>query len=410
MKKRAFFKRTILFFVATIAIIVFVIACSSDRQSKDSLPFIDVRNNYPEKEILLTDIAEVTYLHLNTDDDNYLYSGSIRYITENTIIVVDFGRGITSGNILFFTKDGMPKSYFNRRGQGPEEYSEVYRVFYDEATDDVFVCGLARDIIKVYSSNGKYKREIRLPQEVKADGNAIESFDEYSLFFRDINLTVKNSQARFENMPVEEETVSSFYRISKTDGKVLDYVELPLAPIFLGIIDNGMRIVGRAGTRHLLKYAEGVHLCNPENDTVYVYNKSKSVTPALYKTPSVGSTDPMTYLNNCVDMGQYQFLEVVTVRAGDEYIGVFPVKYYMRDKTNGEIIRPKLLLPDYRGKEFVITPSPLRIFKNEYVFEIDLTELKDADHENKLSGKLKELVDTLDENNDNNVFILVSFK
>jgi len=43
-------------------------------------------------------------------------------------------------------------------------------------------------------------------------------------------------------------------------------------------------------------------------------------------------------------------------------------------------------------------------------FELDLTELKQASRENKLSGKLKELVTSLNEDIDNNVFMFVDFK
>ena len=43
-------------------------------------------------------------------------------------------------------------------------------------------------------------------------------------------------------------------------------------------------------------------------------------------------------------------------------------------------------------------------------FELDLLELKQAFSENKLRGKLKELVGTLDEEKDNNVIMFVNFK
>jgi len=42
--------------------------------------------------------------------------------------------------------------------------------------------------------------------------------------------------------------------------------------------------------------------------------------------------------------------------------------------------------------------------------EFDLIELKQAYRDNKLNGKLKELVATLNEDEDNNVFVLIQFK
>jgi len=111
-------------FVVTVSMII----CASCQQPKGELPHIDVRKDYPEKELILTDIADVSYLHPSSDDDDYLYNGLIRAITANTIVIVD----MRSGDILFFSKDGAPKSRFNRRGNGPREYRSAYRVLFDE--------------------------------------------------------------------------------------------------------------------------------------------------------------------------------------------------------------------------------------------------------------------------------------
>jgi hypothetical protein len=132
----------------------------------------------------------------------------------------------------------------------------------------------------------------------------------------------------------------------------------------------------------------------------------------IYKTPPVASTDPMTYLNNCIDQGNYQFMEIFTVRTGDDYSAVLPVKYYLRDKKTGEVFRQQIILPDYKGIEFFIGPSITgRDYVNGHVyFELGLVELKQASRENQLSGKLKELVETLNEMEDNNIFMFVKFK
>jgi hypothetical protein len=387
-----------------IVVLFFITCCSSGKNPTDDLVCIDISKNFPEKEIILTDIADVEYLYLSSDDDDYLYSGTITYITKNTVVV--YCR--TSGNILFFSKDGKPKSRFNRKGQGPEDYINAMAVIYDEATDDVFVNRM-RDIL-VYSSAGVYKRKITLPQGTVVDGRIV-SFDENSLFLYDLGKE-SNREIRVlsgEENFVEEDNVTSFYRISKTDGEVLDYVEIPYVPIFLGIYVDGQRISSRY-KRFLVKCPEGAFLCSLETDTIFLYRHDKSLTPVLYKTPSLTSTNPIKHLNNCLDRGQYQFIEVCTVQAGDEYPGVFPVTNYMRNKNTGEICCPKFLLPDYKGKEFIISPSNGFLYDSGVYFELDIFELKQAYHDNKLSGMLKELVATLNEDEDNNVFALFEFK
>ena len=393
-------KNVISYFV--ILLTAFTTSCTSSRQEKDVLVSIDVTKSYPEKEIPLTDIAEVTYLYLNSDDDDYLYSGSINYITKNMVVVVD----VSSSSILFFDRDGTPKSRFNHMGQGPGEYSRMPVVIYDDTADEVFVP--SRNIIQVYSSTGEYKRTITLSDEIWI--NRMISFDEHSLFFYNGGNEITRERARSNEvgLSVEDYFITPFYRISKLDGEVLDSVEIPYVPIFLGINLDGVQIPGIKN--HLVKSLEGALLCSPETDTVFLYSHDKSLMPILYKTPSVGATDPMIYLNNYLERGQYQFIEVCTVRRGDIYLGRFPVTHYIRNKRTSEVFRPKYHLPDYKGKEFAINPSAGNLYEDGLFFELDLIELKQAYRDNKLSGKLKELVATLNEDEDNNVFMLVDFK
>jgi len=381
------------------------IACTSCQRPQGGLPCIDVRKNYPVKEVLLTDIADVTYLYLNSNADEYLYSGNICAVTENTIVVAEGGYR-SRGNVFFFDRNGQPKSRFNRKGNGPQEYRNLHKVLYDEMADDVFIASHLDTLIRVYSSTGMHKRDITLPSRAKM-GNELVSFDDSSLIFYDVSKEINRFDIDYKNLSTNDLT-SRFFLISKSDGAVLDSLELPIAPIFLGIYHKEMR-VSAIGKRLLIESTQGVLICNPENDTVFLYGKDKSLSPVLHKTPLADATDPMTYLNNCVDMGNYQFMEVYTVRAGDVFPGVFPVKYYMRDKGTGEIFQQKLLLPDYLGKEFVIGPFSGIRFEEGVVFELDLLELKEAYAENKLSGKLKELVATL-KADDNNVFVIAEFK
>jgi len=87
------------------------------------------------------------------------------------------------------------------------------------------------------------------------------------------------------------------------------------------------------------------------------------------------------------------------------------IKDYVYDKQTGEIIRQKIILPDYKGKEFIIEVQRTYFDGKEtgIHFELDLFELKQAYKENKLSGQLKELVATLNESTDNNVIVFVRF-
>ena len=123
----------------------------------------------------------------------------------------------------------------------------------------------------------------------------------------------------------------------------------------------------------------------------------------------------MVVILNIVDTDKYQFFSTETIHYMERGVPNpnYPNKYYFLDKETKEIFSQKIFLQDYRDKEFLIHAglnSAVYTGGNGYVYELSLMELKQANKENRLSGKLKELVDTLDEMNDNNVFMLVEFK
>lgn len=67
--------------------------------------------------------------------------------------------------------------------------------------------------------------------------------------------------------------------------------------------------------------------------------------------------------------------------------------------------------PDYIEKEILIYPNGDNFsHDNSIHIKLDLIELKQAYKENKLRGKLKELVATLNEFEDNDVFMFIKFK
>ena len=389
----------------------FSTGCTSDKQSTDSLPFIDVRRNYPEKEIILTDIANVTYLHLNTQNDDYLYRGGINYHTENTLVVGER----SSNSVLFFSKDGNPISRFNRYGQGPEEYSQsdFTNIIYDETTDEVFVPIYMRNFIQVYSSSGKYKRTIITLQH--RVGNIMVPFNDQSFLVYDDTKVWDKVNRKFsgdDSAFTSQSTDSSFVLISRMDGKVLEYVEVPgPATDISDRTTTGARVpTMNSGYAHITTVTNGFLLFHPENDTVYLFKKDKTLTPILRKIPLMSESE-MLALNGCFDAGRYQFMSVSHI-LNVEVRKQLVKKYYMRDKETGEVFQPKITLPDYKGKEFFIHAYSTftRYFENEYQFTLSLSELKQAEKENRLSGELKELVATLNEMADNDIFMFVKFK
>lgn len=377
-----------------------IASCTSNKELQEKLAFIDVTKEYPEKKIELTDIADVSYLYLNSKNDDYLYKGSIDYVTENNIIVIDRSQN----SVLFFSKEGNPKSHFNRRGQGSEEYRDAYSVMYDEANDEVFVSPDFSDHIMVYSSLGEFKRKINLPQ-TNVNGQ-MALFDDVSILVYDNTKLWKSIMQ--SNAPGIVQTIdSAFFLISKLDGTVLDYISLPNKNIDLSYKDLNSVFTGQVSYGRVRKSADGLLLYNPESDTVFHYSKEKRLTPYMHKKPILSSQTSMTVMDICMDAGKYQFIAVYPYR---ETAKSPTPKYYMRNKATGELFRPKITLSDFEGKELYTNPRLLNYYEHAYHFELDFAELEEAYYKNKLSGKLKEQVASLLEDEEsNNVFVFADF-
>ena len=377
-----------------------IASCTSNKELQEKLAFIDATKEYPEKKIELTDNSDVSYLYLNSKNDDYLYKGSIDYVTENNIIVIDRSQN----SVLFFSKEGNPKSHFNRRGQGSEEYRDAYSVMYDEANDEVFVSPDFSDHIMVYSSLGEFKRKINLPQ-TNVNGQ-MALFDDVSILVYDNTKLWKSIMQ--SNAPGIVQTIdSAFFLISKLDGTVLDYISLPNKNIDLSYKDLNSVFTGQVSYGRVRKSADGLLLYNPESDTVFHYSKEKHLTPYMHKKPILSSQPSMTVMDICMDAGKYQFIAVYPYR---ETAKSPTPKYYMRNKATGELFRPKITLSDFEGKELYINPRLLNYYEHAYHFELDFAELEEAYYKNKLSGKLKEQVASLLEDEEsNNVFVFADF-
>jgi hypothetical protein len=382
-------------------IVFFIFGCSTDKQ-EEGLPCIDISKNYPEKEIILTDIADVSYLCLNSDNKDFLYNSPINIssITKNTVVLFDSDLG----KILFFSKDGSPKSQFTCIGQGPEECVQPHKVIYDEEADEVFVYSFAGDI-QVYSSTGKYKRKIVLPEGF---------FSNYFFLFDNESFLLYDAIFQFSTGKRDEDDdrpVSIFpdpcVLFSRTNGEVLDFVKIPTNEAELVVYVDGRKV--STITKPVIKTENGFFLCNPSTDTVFLYDKNRILTPVICKTPLVKDLNPKVIMNNCLDFGGYQFLEIITIKHDPELPTRRPIKYLIRNKKTGEVLQQKITLPDYKGKDFILGSNVTRIYDEGAIFELELAELKQADRENKLSGKLKELVTSLNEDDDNNIFMFVDF-
>ena len=367
-----------------VALYFSLFGCTSEKRNESSLLYIDVSASYPEKEIQLEDIADIEYLQLAVNEE-FLFSASPLIITTEKMIIQE-----SNGEILTFTRDGKPLYKFNHRGNGPGEYPEITgagTIRYEEALDEILVP--TPNKIMVYASSGEFRREIPMPKRFTFFSR-IENFDTETLLLYD-------SQGSYP---------ASFLLISKEDGSVVDTVYMPNSKEQDFTIRTE-KVSIWPGIDHIVRHKDGYLLNDGSHDTLYYFSSKKELLSTLVRTPKIHSMNPKVILFTFVEVGNYEFIGI-TKRL--ENSGSFSRKYLMRDKKTGFLCSQRFIFRDYKGK--VINDLFLwRKIQDSRLLMIDLSlvELQDANRENKLSGKLKELVDNSDEDG-NDIYMLLHFK
>lgn len=378
---------------------------------------LDVSLTYPEKIIPLSEIADVSYVQLSEVKDDYLFSGFPLCVTEQTIVVYD----PSSGDVLFFSRDGQPKSKFNRQGNGPGEYIYIRAktACYDEAKDEFFVFVDKR--VDVISATGRYKRSLPLPEGLEVSEMVLWGDD--ALLLYDNSLQMKQVTNMFdkieggegkESKTVNSESPEPIFCISIQDGSIQDYIALPHdheIDMSQPVVINGEPVGVMTGRmNHIVYTSDGVLLRSADTDVLYLYGNDRSLTPVMVQTPSMADLQPIVYLNSMVQAGTYQFMELLTGVIVDNRR--FQSTYLVRDTRDGKVSTQKIVFDDYTKKEVAITPLILLRTQNgnEGMIEIPLAELRRAYTNGELSGELETLMASMDEDNENDVYVLLRFK
>ena len=275
---------------------------------------------------------------------------------------------------------------------GPGEYSYVSSSIYDEDKDELFV--LFDNKISVYSSTGKHYYSIDLPTESSfvLRKSSIAFYDKESLLIY------------YENNAYNK----NFVRISRKDASIIEEIDIPNHKdiMLYAKVQSGLRVSVRAAPAYnIVKYKDGFLLTDHSLDTVFFYGRNNELSPVLVRTPSIFDMDPYVFINSFVDAGDYLFLDRVTVNID------MPTDYLMINKKDHSVYMPKILMKDYKGKEINLSPENISstAHSGTGIIELNIEELKEANEDYKLSGKLKNMVEASDDES-NNIYMILKFK
>ena len=344
-------------FISMFASAIMLAGCS---QSADTgMITIDVEKSYPKKELAINDLWEVKYIALETDSTFLVPGGLPWHVGENKLGFVDN----RTGNLLFFdAKTGKKAFCINRKGPGPEEYKSVGALVMDEKAGEIFAWTIFDATFQVYDEQGKYLRTLPMHNKRK---------DEYLYITNFIHLD-------------DDQLLCSSNNIK---GYAVHYLQDKKTGMTT-LVDS------ISNERYVSEYIFA------EKDGV-TYSTSPNLTPFIVRTPRVKETKPNKILRFDNETEDWMFLSGIEMAYDFSKNEGMRQTNYGIEKASGNIFELTFIHPDYEGKEYSPTALNVRYYPAD--------ELLTALEEGKLKGKLKEMAQLLDEE-DNGVVMLLKQK
>ena len=369
-------------------------ACGGGNKEASELPQIDVNTSYPEKEICLQDVAEVSYITLDSQDD-ILFRGHVRSFSDRGIVILDD----QNNKLLFFDKQGTFQHAINRKGQGPEEYSLMFNALVDWDKEEVYVFD-KRGKIVVYSLDGIFKRKLALDSHLGQHDAYIWSDSQL------VSYRYGRSDKDGNLVPYRPIVL-----LSKEDGKMdsLSYGKKHDFPTFIG--DKAMNI--RISWPSLTRLNGDVYVNDVSADTIYRLDvHTHELQPVMTRTPSVTLNDLDGFLMDLYGITpQYYFLHFRARQASMDSHFVMvdnKSKNAIYDRKDGQIYHPKFINKDYASMEKVHLEFCEEVNACATI-QLEAFKLIEALEAGELSGELKTIAEGLKED-DNPVLMVVKFK
>ena len=370
-------------------------ACTSQPQSTTGIPVVDFEKEYPPKDLLVSENADVEYVRLETTDEVLLdgLAGLYLSVTDRYIVT----NNSKEGRIFVFNRQGKHLYNFMRKGNSGEEFMYAKKVRVDDKAEEIFVLD-ARNKVLVYTLDGKFKRVLDLPKDMRAD-DLWNYDDEWLLSYDNYNLDR-------EGLTCAEQP---FFLISKKDGQVKRIGVNAKDRIGPRIYfeKNGQRGVMAVSMNYIYKNGDEFVLSELGNDTVFML-KNDEISPLLVRTPGSKDKDVRSMMSAPLKLGDY----IEVVEAPKELkmeSGKIETKSVYLNLKTGECF-------DLNLKDDVNFVEPSAVRSSEYVEapKNHILSMPNTDRlfrwkeEGKLKGKLAEMVDEMKED-DNPILIIYKF-
>jgi len=384
-----------MFFLMSVSAI-FIFACNRSNTNKSGmgdLVEIDVSKKYPEKELYIQDIAEVEYIPLETNSNTLMRSWArIVHVSDNYIVASN----TSDGDVFIFDGKGKSKFSFNHRGRGGMEYNWVRSIAFDEQAKEIFISDGTK--ILVYAEDGKFKRTLECPPNFSPE---IYIFDDATLLAYDDFGLLTN---RYSNKP--------YLFMSKKDGNIIDTLDFHLSERVSNRLIMEVEVDGQTRPQPFTlaltnnrSYGENFLIADWSSDTIYRLTPKKEMEPVIIRTPPVQNSNPKILLSNELITDRFIFV-LVGVMEIDKQRNSFPLSGLMYDFETGQWCDYKLINNDCHSLRIGFVPAITP--ENIGICLLDTARLFELDETGKLNGDLKQILKSLDEE-DNPVLMKIKF-
>ncbi len=398
--------KTLNYCLLGLAVLLMVSCTKTETQSKKGIPVVDVTKTYPKKEIVLQDIADVEYIPLETRDDALIDNNyQVCTISPDSLLIGN----CVEGSIFLFNGQGKLLKKFKHKGQSGMEYKEIWGLYYDSPTQEIILLDNFMNYkFLIYDRNGNYKRTIPASKKYLLMGDDIINYDKNSLLaykYGEIaNIALGTGMFKDRTDSLEKELKPYFF-ISKKDGKISDLPISITKRIETILIHKGNDFsTSSAKINPFVPNGNALILSEASKDTIFMYSKDQKLNPIVVRTPEIQKMDkPLSFLQIEKLTSKYIFGKIIKAETGEKpKFKDYPI---VIDRATNEIFEVNLVNADAPKAKLNVK----WFLKNNRFALLGMDKLAELLEEGKLKGKLKEIAENMNED-DNPVWVRVTFK
>lgn len=368
-------------------------------KKEQGLVTLDVTKDYPEKKIVLQDLADVKYIPLETKKNALLpnSAGCLGYVSDSLIVAR------TSDNeIVLFNGDGSVRSSFRHVGQGSKEYQYIIGMAVDPKAQEIFIVDyLLKYRMQVYSFTGQYKRTLPIPYKMIL--NSLQDFSADCLLAcdMDVNQGISNR-------------AKPYMLLSKKTGEIVKELDIHFTKRMSNRMSKpfgeNQTISAALGYDPIVRCEDSYVIGDLSADTIYTYTPQGVLSPMLVRTPPVLSMETPKVLLPDYRAGSYFFFYLVDFEFDFETRTGFPDKYMVYDYAAGKTYVCKLVNRDCEEQEIQLGDGGVTNKAwNTACYTIPSSDLVEQSEAGKVHGLLKEIAAGRTDD-DNPVLVIVRFK